>query len=409
MTPFVSRRPLARVLTSLLRDEIKAAGLGAGADLKALMDADQWSEDLQMAGSGPVRNGGPVLPCDSLDLLRLGARVNEMFHLHEAGQELDLLSASYFGDWLDSIEAGWASGVERITFLTSGSAGIPKRCTHQLPNLQTEIAYLGELFAGRTRIVPLAPAHHIYGFLFTAMLPDRLGHHCEQPPESMNLRIPQDLQSGDLVVTFPERWQWLDRMVAKWPDGVAGVVSTAPCPAALKSSLMERGLASFTEVYGSSETAGVGIRRWPETLYRLMPHWKVADVEDAEATSLQHSSGFRVRVQDRLQLHEGGSFALAGRIDAAVQVGGTNVYPARIASLLRARPGVCDAAVRLRSPEDGGRLKAFVVPNPDVDREELRKQLELWVNSALDTVERPKSITFGNALPGGDTGKASDW
>ncbi len=404
MASYLSRQALARVLTSLLKSEIKAARLDAGARSEPLPTADAWPDDLQITGDAP-----DGLRCDSLDALRLAAAVNEMFHLHEAKQERDLLAAVTFGEWLDSIEAAWASGVARITFMTAGSTGKPKRCTHEFSHLQTEITYLAEVFADRTRVIPLTPAHHIYGFLFTAMLPDRLGHGSFLSRNESGSGLPKDLQRGDLVVAFPERWQWLHRTVKQWPDGVSGVVSTAPCPPDLKAGLMEQGLSSLTEVYGSSETAGLGLRRWPEARYRFMPHWKHRDAIDAKGLLLTHDSGLQVRVEDHLELYEDGGFTLAGRIDAAVQVGGTNVYPRRIAELIRKQPGVLDAVVRLHTTDSGNRLKAFVVPQSHIEPRALRAQLETWANGTLASVERPKSIAFGSALPKDPMGKDCDW
>ncbi len=407
MTPYLSRQALARVLTSLLKAEIKAARLPAGNRNEPLLAAELWPEDLQIVGDAA---GG--LGCDSLDALRLAAAVNEMFHLHEAKQERDLLDAGTFGEWLDSIEAAWARGVARVTFMTSGSTGRPKRCTHEFSHLQTEITYLAEVFADRTRVIPLTPAHHIYGFLFTAMLPDRLGHRAPVSRTESGSQLLKDLQPGDLVVAFPERWQWLYRTIERWPESVDGVTSTAPCPPDLKAGLMEQGLSSFTEVYGSSETAGVGLRRWPETRYRLMPHWRpldANDANDAKGTLLIHDSGLQVSVEDHLEFYEDGSFTLAGRTDAAVQVGGTNVYPKRIAELMRSQPGVLDAVVRPGTTEGGNRLKAFVVPQWGIKPEELRAQLETWANSNLIPAERPKSLTLGSALPKDQMGKDCDW
>lgn len=402
MSSLLSRKPLARVLTSLLQSEMKQGSFGAKADRGLLATGDEWPEDLHFAENAPSGLG-----CDSLDILRLAAAVNEMFHLYEAEQERDLLSADTFGDWLDSIEKAWASGVARITFMTSGSTGRPRRCTHEFSHLQTEVTYLAGVFADRTRIIPLTPAHHIYGFLFTAMLPDKLGVSQQLPASAT--RVPQSLQRGDLIVTFPERWQWLYRTVNRWPDGVSGVVSTAPCPQDLKAGLMERGLESLTEVYGSSETAGLALRRWPETRYRLMPHWTTCDSDALKGALLTHNSGLQVRVKDHLDIHEDGTFTLSGRIDDAVQVGGINVYPARIAALLREQPGVLEATVRLTTSAVGNRLKAFVVPQSNLATAELQAQLEEWANSNLESVERPRSIAFGSSLPKDRMGKDCDW
>ena len=402
--PFLSRRALARVLTSLLKNELKAASHYAQTLRPPEINEDEWPEDLLL--TGPQASG---LRCDSLDLLRLAAATNEMFHLYEAEPVRDLLSANSFSDWLDSIEAAWASGVARVTFMTSGSTGKAKRCTHEFSHLQAEIAYLAEVFADRLRIVPLTPAHHIYGFLFTAMLPDALARNQAKPNICTGQSLPQELRSGDLIVSFPERWEWLHRTVARFPDGVAGVVSTAPCSEALKNDLVQQGLKSLTEVYGSSETAGLGVRCWPESRYHFMPHWKVSDAGDVEGVMLTHDSGLQAQVKDHLVLQDDGSFTLGGRIDEAVQVGGVNVHPTRVAGLLRKQPGVENAVVRLTGTEGARRLKAFVVPMSHIDVAELHRRLEDWASTALVSAERPRSIMFGEALPKDKMGKDCDW
>lgn len=363
-----------------------------------------WSEDLQVAGEGQR-----ALGCDSLEVMSLAAATNEMFHLYEAHNEGNLLSAGTFGCWLDTIEAAWGSGIDRITFTTSGSTGPPKSCTHRLSYLQTEILYLAEKFATRKRIVALAPAHHIYGFIFTAMLADQLGLEVMRADDIYASALACGLRQGDLIVSIPDYWQWLNQTVPKWPGSVSGVVSTAPCPPELIRALIERGLSEMIEVYGSSETSGIAVRSWPDRGYRLMPHWKPEDYQASDSASLIHISGIHVQLMDRISFLENGTFLLGGRQDGAVQVGGTNVYPARIAALLLARPGVAKAAVRLMKPEEGVRLKAFIVPESQVCTKDLHGELEKWIDTHLFAVERPKALTFGNTLPMNPFGKDADW
>ena len=112
---------------------------------------------------------------------------------------------------------------------------------------------------------------------------------------------------------------------------------------------------------------------------------------------------------DRINLRDDGSFLLAGWQDGMVQVGGINVSLSRVAALLRARPGVADAAVRLMRPDEGMRLKAFIVAAPGAALEVMRQELEGWIEMNLPTVERPKALMFGRALPTNELGKSVDW
>lgn len=67
-------------------------------------------------------------------------------------------------------------------------------------------------------------------------------------------------------------------------------------------------------------------------------------------------------VQDELVWEDSRHFLPQGRRDEVVQVGGRNVSPAHVAQVLRRHPRVRDASVRLMRPDEGLRLKAFVVP-----------------------------------------------
>ncbi|SFM95826.1 AMP-binding enzyme [Methylobacterium pseudosasicola] len=352
---------------------------------------------------------GTGLGCDSLEKLWLASAANEMFNLHELGSEGDLLTNPTFGAWIEHIEEAWRSGITSMTFSTSGATGRPKRCTHDAGHLHTEAEFLSDLFRDRQRIVSLIPAHHAYGFLFSALLPDALAvEHLDATYLSPG-DLARSLAPGDLVVTFPERWQWLERSLAVWPMDVEGVVSTAPCPQGLIAALHDRGLAGMTEVYGTSETAGVAVRRWPEPSYRLMSHWRFAERDSDVAPMVVHRSGRRYPLPDDLRTQDDDRFQLLGRRDGAVQVGGVNVYPNQVAAQLGEHPGVRSAAARLMRPEEGRRLKAFIVPEAGIEEATLREDLRAWMESTLPTPARPAALTFGPHLPVGRTGKPADW
>jgi acyl-coenzyme A synthetase/AMP-(fatty) acid ligase len=100
----------------------------------------------------------------------------------------------------------------------------------------------------------------------------------------------------------------------------------------------------------------------------------------------------------------------AGRTENAVQVGGVNVFPERVAAVLTEHPAVAQAAVRLMRPDEGRRLKAFVVPQEaGTDPDALVGRLWPWLEERLSAPERPKSIVVGGELPAGVFGKAADW
>jgi acyl-coenzyme A synthetase/AMP-(fatty) acid ligase len=63
----------------------------------------------------------------------------------------------------------------------------------------------------------------------------------------------------------------------------------------------------------------------------------------------------------------------------------------------------------MMTPEEGSRLKSFVVPAPGTDPAALRADLWRWSESRLTAPERPKAFKIGDELPRNVMGKLSDW
>ncbi len=142
--------------------------------------------------------------------------------------------------------------------------------------------------------------------------------------------------------------------------------------------------------------------------FRLLPH--VAP-EDGETVRKAVGGALRCyALPDLVEWHGSDLLIPLRRRDGAVQVGGINVHPETVRTLLLSHPGVADAEVRLMHPAEGERLKAFIVPQqPAGAGEELRRDLEALVAERLTPPERPRAFTFGEAVPSNAMGKRVDW
>lgn len=370
------------------------------------------------------------LGADSLDLMGLAAAMETVLQLRRPanGDVGAPLASAGFDAWVAAARAGLNAGGGALTFRTSGSSGAPKPCTHSLASLWQETGVLAALFPGRRRIVQLVPSHHIYGFLFTVLLPRRLGLAGREVVDLRGLApgaLAGQLQPGDLVVGFPDFWRGFGQSgVALVPDDVIGVSSTAPCPDEVAQGVLDAGLARLVQVYGSSETAGVGWRDRADADYTLFPYWShgadegrldrtLPDGHPQPNGTLSDRQTQPYALQDRLAWSDATHFRPAGRIDAAVQVGGVNVFPAYVADVLKLHPQVAHASVRLMRPDEGQRLKAFVVPRAGLgerpDADVLRADLQAWLAERLSAPECPAVFSFGPALPRGASGKLTDW
>ncbi|MBC7501545.1 MAG: 4-coumarate--CoA ligase [Herminiimonas sp.] len=385
--------------------------------------------DLIVAELAHLRPSGVTLPAlpwgdgcsisldlgaDSLELLGLASALAEAVHLHESGIEDYLLTRTTVGDWIAVVRAGLRQFSSALTFRTSGTGGQPKSCSHLLADLWQETLELAAILPRRSRILSAVPSHHIYGFLFTILLPRAMqlnGASVTDLRGSTPVHLARDLREGDLVIAHPEYWRAVSRFVPAIVPGVTGVTSTAPCADEVSNAVCRIGLDRLLQIYGSSETAGVGWRDSAANNYRLFSHWHRSMSDANELIRVTSESRHTLfRCQDVLAWSDENHFLPTGRIDDVVQVGGINVAPTKVRAVLLRHPDVLEASVRLMHADEGNRLKAFVVPCSSAPGHEvLHQRLEQWVSAHLTPAERPKAFTFGAHLPVGPTGKDADW
>ena len=102
-------------------------------------------------------------------------------------------------------------------------------------------------------------------------------------------------------------------------------------------------------------------------------------------------------------LDQAGYLFLDGRLDDVIVRGGENISPGEIEDVLRAHPGVADAAV-VGAPDEqwGERVAAVVVPR---DAALAAEELTGWVKARLRSTKTPETWLFRAELPYNETGK----
>lgn len=387
------RRTLSRVLADQLHAELRRLRLGAPGGPPPW----SWTDDTRLDELGPAA-------IDSLDLLSLSAATAEL--LPDGGVGPGLMQARCFGAWCGAVAGNVRRPPQRVTFRSSGSTGMPKRTTHALASLETEAEALASLIgSSRRRVLSAIPSHHAYGFIHSVLLPRHLGG---LPVVELRGHAPAELATllrpGDLVLGHPAFWDAVLRGLAgPLPVDAVGVTSSAPCSTETAIGLRQAGLARLLQVYGASETGGIGWRDDPAQSYALLPGWK-------RGGDVLLREGQPVEGPDLLNWEAGDRFRLIGRRDGAVQVGGLNVIPGQVGAMLMQHPAVAEVSVRLMRPEEGDRLKAFVVPAAYAPAsDELRAELHRFARATLAPGERPGAYSFGPALVRTELGKLADW
>jgi 4-coumarate--CoA ligase len=372
--------------------------------LRKLQDPHIAADDLDR-----MRLDEEGLGFDSLALLGLILRVNRFFNLSATGVEDYLLVQRDLGAWVALIGQHFdLIGAEAaLTFDTSGSGGPVKHVTHKVSRLVVEMRsqLAGPLlpFDGaspRGHILSMVPPHHLYGFLFSCLLPGLIDASTIDLHRSGPGAVFRHAQTGDLIVGTPFNWDLLLRVPQLLPAGVFGVTSAGPSAATTWDVRAINGLASLTEIYGATETGGVGYRTGFADDFRLLPHLT------RQGSVVLDQDGAPLDLQDHLDWQTPELFHLRGRCDDIVQVAGVNVSPAEVCRRIGLLDGVAEVAVR----PGVGRMKAFIVPSPRVrDQAAFLVALQAHILEHLAPPARPASLTFGPALPRNAMGKACDW
>lgn len=296
-----------------------------------------------------------------------------------------------------------------VTLTTSGSTGAHQSMAKTGAQLVGEGELVGKAFGLRPgdRVLSTVPPHHIYGLLWGVLMPLRSGAAMlrEGPLHAEAVVGEIERHRVTHLVSVPAH---LAAVAAadRAPAGVVAFSSGAPLPSATGRALQERHGWRVVEVYGSTETGGIGSREPGQELWTPFPDATVsADPEGVllvDSPRLDPGAPRPYRLADRIELREGGRFALLGRVDGVVKVAGKRVALREVEERLLAVPGVRDAAA-LAQPSPGLRGEEIwvAVAASGHTPESLRTALSGW----LDPVALPRRIRVLEALPREATGK----
>jgi len=291
---------------------------------------------------------------------------------------------------------------------TSGSTGVPKRYPKHWGGFVHEARIAGErlgLAAAGGQLLATVPAQHMYGFVYSVILPAQWGYvmSAERPfyPEDIR-RALVALPGPAILVTTPVhiRACVLDGAPLSPLDFILS--STAPLDAALAAQAEALYGTRVQEFYGSTETGAIASRRQAETtVWRTFDGIRVAAVED----------GFRVEapylpepmvLTDCADVRSEREFVLHGRSADLIKIAGKRSALGDLNHQLLAIEGVLDGTFFLPDAGSGRepRLTAFVVA-PGCRREDILRSLR----SRIDPVFLPRPLRLVDSLPRNATGK----
>lgn len=262
-----------------------------------------------------------------------------------------------------------------------------------------------------------------------------------RPRDALRIMSEYDVEWTQLT---PTHMQWmLLAMASGYPrlSALRAIVHTAaPCPASVKRAWIEMlGPTRVFEFYAATEGIGTTLVRGDEWLrhpgtvgrgfftqirvlderFRLAPAGSVGEIYMRKSGFLAERAtppGGSVKwtpdgfssVSDYGWLDEENYLFLSPRREHMVVVGGENVYPAEVESVLMEHAEIYDSAV-IGIPDDlvGKRLAAFVVLRPGARPD--TSSLLAFCSDQLSAYKVPRSIYFVDQLPRSDSGKLERW
>ena len=294
---------------------------------------------------------------------------------------------------------------------TSGSTGTPlpyKKTWGRLARCVRDGAPRLGLSDGRSHaLIGTVPAQHMYGFESTVLLALVSGNAfiAERPfyPADIAASVAAAPQPRTLVTT-PIHLRTLVASEIEMPPVDLVVSATAPLASDLARVVEEKFHTTLLEIYGSTETGQIAMRRTAETaVWRLWPGVRLRLSDNQVFAHGGHVEQLTA-MQDVIETMGDDEFLLHGRTADLVNVAGKRSSFGYLNAQLNAIPGVIDGVFFLREGATGStgvaRLGAVVVA-PTLSAATLND----YLRQRIDPVFLPRPLILVDRLPRNATGK----
>ena len=304
-----------------------------------------------------------------------------------------------------------AAGQRAAWVFTSGSTGTPvpheKTFGGLLECILVQTQRLGLDPGVSYAIVATVPPQHMYGFEASVLLPLASGNalSAERPfyPADICAALARAPRPRVLITT-PIHLRALMGANAPVPDTDLIVSATAALSGQLASEVEQRCRTRLLEIYGTTETGSIAMRRTTETPeWRLWPEVTL-EARAGETWARGGHVGQPTRLCDVIEVTGRDRFLLHGRVADLVNIAGKRSSLAYLDHQLNSIPGVLDGAFFHCDAAAGDaavtRVGACVVA-PGLDAAAIAAELR----RRIDPVFLPRPLLLVASLPRTSTGK----
>ncbi|MDP2247470.1 MAG: AMP-binding protein [Nitrosomonadales bacterium] len=293
---------------------------------------------------------------------------------------------------------------------TSGSTGSPlphgKSWGSLVQNVQAQAALLGLLPENEYSIVGTVPPQHMYGLESTLLLAwqsaNAFSHAQPFYPADICDAVAA-VKAPRILVSTPLHLRLLLESELELPSLDLVLSATAPLSAQLANKSESTFAAPLKEIYGSTETGQIAMRRPTQSLHwKLFPEVQLTALVDGVWASGGHVESATM-LNDVIEVVTEDRFLLHGRLQDLINIAGKRSSLANLDYHLNSIPGVLDGAFFMpdeTSHDHVTRLCACVVA-PDMTSRSVMTALR----QRVDPVFLPRPLLFFDELPRNSTGK----
>ncbi|HPN14216.1 MAG TPA: class I adenylate-forming enzyme family protein [Spirochaetota bacterium] len=300
-----------------------------------------------------------------------------------------------------------------LQLFTGGSTGKPKVWTKTPVNVVSEAAFQAEKH-GITQedyFIATVPPYHIYGFLFSVMIPFVAGARVMERVVVFPREIVDALEKNPVTVlaSVPVHYRVLNGEKIHAPALRRAFSSAGPLDRNDALWFYRETGVGVEEIFGSTETGGIACRCPAVGREILEPFscvtWKIEDERLCVKSPFLSpdlpfdSTGFYT-TGDRVEA-AGSGFSLLGRSDGIVKVGGKRVDLNSVRDIIKRIPGVRDAHVFSLPGRKARDTDVAAVVEADTTEEELKQVL----SGAMESYAMPRRLRVVAKLPSTSTGK----
>lgn len=313
----------------------------------------------------------------------------------------------------DLADLAWQPDWHRtaVVLYTSGTTGTPEPQAKTLSHLAKGALVLGmrvsQLLEGGIgaieRIVCSVPPQHMFGFEASVMLPLAWAI----PVLDRRPLLPVDVQQA-FADSPPAAWiatplhlRGLAHSGVSLSHCTAVIASTMPLTQALAQRAEAQVGAPVLEIYGSTETGVLAMRRVARD-DDLLPvdGVRLEAVEDGTMAFGAHFAS-PARLADRVEFGPGGRFKLLGRQSDLIKIAGRRASLSGLNRLLEELPGLEDGVFYLPDTGSPTERLCLIHSGPALDRSATQR----WLRARMDPAFLPRTTIRVSKLPRADNGK----